>query len=54
MYLVLQLVIGIIIENIEMLEKIENMKVTQKHLQVRVILQCAFGIRKTCFCELVK
>jgi hypothetical protein len=33
-YLVLQLIIGIIIENIEMLEKIENMKISQKHLQV--------------------
>ena len=33
-YLVLQLIIGVIIENIELLEKIENMKVSQKHLQV--------------------
>ena len=33
-YLVLQLVIAVIIENIETLEKIENMKVSQKHIQV--------------------
>ena len=33
-YLVLQLIIGIIIENIELLEKIESMKVSQKHMQV--------------------
>jgi|LauGreDrversion4_1035100.scaffolds.fasta_scaffold246152_1 hypothetical protein len=33
-YLVLQLIIGIIIENIETLEKIENMKISQKHVQV--------------------
>ena len=33
-YLVLQLIIGIIIENIETLEKMENMKVSQKHVQV--------------------
>ena len=32
--MVLQLIIGIIIENIEMLEKIENMKISHKHVQV--------------------
>jgi uncharacterized membrane protein (Fun14 family) len=33
-YLVLELVIGVIIENIELLQKIEEMTITQQHLEV--------------------
>ena len=43
-YLVLQFVMGVIIENVELMEKMQNMKIGQTHLQARIMFMCVKSI----------